>query len=53
MKKTYAIIKDGVVVNKILAANELVAVRVSSSDSVVIEDNDGTYSVGDSYTETP
>lgn len=51
MSKTYAIIKDGVVVNKILADNEHVAVRVSSSDSVVIEDNDSTYSIGDNYTE--
>lgn len=51
MKKTYAIIKDGVVVNRILAVNESVAVRVSSSDSVVIEDSNGTYSIGDNYTE--
>jgi hypothetical protein len=51
MSKTYAIIKDGLVVNKILADNEHVATRVSPSDSVVIEDNDGTYSIGDNYTD--
>jgi len=51
MANIYAIIKNGVVANKILAANELVAARVSPSDSVVIEDNDGTYSIGDNYTD--
>lgn len=51
MKKTYAIIKDGVVVNRILAVNESVAVRVSSSSCIVVEDSNGAYSIGDNYTE--
>ena len=51
MSKTYAIIDNGVVVNKILADNEHVAARVSSSGCIVVEDSNGTYSIGDNYTE--
>lgn len=51
MSKTYAIIKDGVVVNKILADNEHVATKVSSSGCIVVEDSNSTYSIGDNYTE--
>ena len=49
MANIYAIIKNGIVVNKILASSELVAARVSGS--VVVEDNNNTYSIGDNYTE--
>lgn len=49
MANIYAIIDNGVVVNKILASSELVAARVSGL--VVIEDNNNTYSIGDNYTD--
>ena len=51
MAKTYAIIDNGVVVNKILASSELIALKVSSNAAVAVEDSNGTYSIGDNYTE--
>lgn len=49
MANTYAIIEEGVVVNKILAKTQAIAERVSKSTATVVEDNDNTYSIGDAY----
>jgi hypothetical protein len=49
MTNTYAIIEEGVVVNKILARTQAIAERVSKSNATVVEDNNNAYSVGDTY----
>lgn len=53
MVNTYIVIKNGVVANIILAETIDIARKVSHIDDILVENNNNTYSIGDTYTETP
>lgn len=49
MEKTYAIIKNGVVINKIIANSIEIANRVAGLSSIAVEDINNEISIGDIY----
>tara|TARA_B100001939_G_scaffold331102_1_gene328822 strand:+ start:628 stop:783 length:156 start_codon:yes stop_codon:yes gene_type:complete len=51
MANTYIIIEDGIVINRILADNIIIAKRTATENKVVVEDNDNNFMIGDTYTE--
>lgn len=51
MDNTYIVVKNGIVVNRILAKTIEIARKVSYTTDTIIEDNNNSYSVGDNYTE--
>ena len=51
MANTYIIVKDGVVINRILADDLIIAKRSVTDEKTVVEDNKNEYFIGDSYTE--
>lgn len=49
MANTYIVVKNGIVFNRILAETIEIAKKVSHNNDFLAEDNNGTYSIGDSY----